>query len=78
MLLYITLLITTMAMLSILALVFFASRLRTLLKAHLYHRVFSFFAVLAVAGILFASMLSFMPNAHNGRTAMAVNVSDGK
>ncbi len=58
-------------MLIILALVFFAARLRTLLKAHLYHRAFSFFAVLAGTGILLATMLSFVPDKHNGRQAFA-------
>jgi hypothetical protein len=73
MLLYLILLVTSFAMLAILALVFFAARLRTLLKAHLYHRAFSFFAVLTVTGILLASMLSFTSGNHSARTAFAFN-----
>jgi uncharacterized membrane protein len=73
MLLNIILLITTLAMLVILALVFFAARLRSLLKAHLYHRTFSFLAVLAVAGILFASMLSFKSNVNYDSVALVAS-----
>ena len=61
-------------MLAILALVFFAIRLRALLRAHLYHRAFSFFAVLAVAGILLASMLSFTLLNQNEGPAFATGV----
>jgi len=57
-LLNIILLIAGLAMLAVLMLVFFAVRLRPLLRAHLYHRAFSFFAVLAASGILFATLLS--------------------
>ncbi len=46
-------------MLALLSLVFFAGKLRSLLKAHLYHRAFSFFAVIAVTGMLLATLLSF-------------------
>ena len=77
-LLYLTLLVTTIAMMAVLTLVFFAARLRSLLKAHLYHRTFSFFAVLAVAGMLLAGLLSFnIPN-NNEISAVAANRSSGR
>ena len=77
-LLYLTLLVTTLAMVALLALVFFTTKLRGLLKAHLYHRTFSFLALLAVAGMLLASVLSFTVTGKKPIPAIALTAGAGK
>jgi hypothetical protein len=77
-LLNITILLSSLAMLAILTMVFFAVRLKSLLKAHLYHRAFSFLAVVAVAGILLAGLLSFNLRGQHIAPAMATFVTINK
>lgn len=75
MLLNLILIITTIAMLAVLALTFFAVKLRGLLRSQLYFRTFSFFAVLAIAGIILASVLSLSMQGNKHQQAITANVS---
>ena len=76
--LYSILFITTFAMLAVLSLMFFAERLRKVLKAQLYYRTFSFFAIVATAGILFAGILGFSMPCSKVDPSLAVSLGKGK
>ena len=58
-LLYISLLITSLAMTGILALVFFDKRMKKVLNANSYNSAFSLLAIVSVSGILLTSVIGF-------------------
>ena len=57
--LHISLLVTGTAMAGVLTLAFFDIRIKLLLAGRLYQRVFAFFTITAMAGILFTSSIGF-------------------
>ena len=71
---YLALIITTISMTAILALVFFDAQLKSLLSGHLYSRAFTLMAVITVAGILWATTLSFTTR-HDNMQASIVGKS---
>ena len=58
-LLYLSLLITSLAMTGILALVFFDTRMKKVLNANSYYRAFSLLAIVVITGILLTSVIGF-------------------
>jgi hypothetical protein len=73
--LYLSLLITTLAMIALLSLVFFDMALRTVLPGNLYNRVFTMLAAVAVAGILFTTSIGFKSQANHSPQALLDNTS---
>jgi hypothetical protein len=69
---YLVLLITTISMTAILTQVFFDAQLKNLLGGHLYSRAFTLMTVVTVAGIVWATTLSFTAR-HEKVQAMVVN-----
>jgi hypothetical protein len=70
--LYLTLLITSLAMSALLILMFFDVRLKTVMSVNLYNRAFAAVALLAVAGILLSSSLGFT-NRHHQQQARVIS-----
>jgi hypothetical protein len=70
--LYLILLITSTAMTAILFLVFFDTKVRSVLTVQTYNRAFTFLSVVAVAGILLAATIGFTSHHHDNSQAMVI------
>lgn len=62
-------------MAGILVLVFFDNRLKAILTTNLYERAFTFFAVVAITGILLTTTIGFTTHQGNNQQALVDNTT---